>query len=163
MENPVANVHMRLYGSDSAGAQGTLLDSTGTNADGNYSLTATQYYDYFNVIKYDPAGYHAYDAEGGYLTKVNSNWLQGHYLEGNETYSENYFFVDRARYEHRYANADGDFQRPTPTPTSTPGVQPRPADPHVWPDHDYLPTSIRTSGAAARATLAISGLATISS
>ena len=120
MNDPVANVHIRLYGSDSAGAQGTLLDSTGTNAAGDFSLVATQYYDYFNVIKYDPAGYHAYDADGSYLTKVNSNWLQGHYLEGDETYTENYFWI--VPDTNTATPTPTATSSPTPTPTSTPGV-----------------------------------------
>lgn len=60
---PIANVTMTLYGSGGPDWYGTVLDQDVTLADGSYSLTTSQSYNYFHVVITVPSGYTATNVE----------------------------------------------------------------------------------------------------
>ncbi|HEY65244.1 MAG TPA: DUF11 domain-containing protein [Caldilineae bacterium] len=106
---PIQGVTVSLYCSNNAGEQGTVLDSTITDATGWYGLDAREVCEYYNIIETDPPGYTSVGATTVDGNVIDVNWIQYTYPLEGQTLTGNKFWDQGPATE-----------TPTPTPTSTP-------------------------------------------
>jgi uncharacterized repeat protein (TIGR01451 family) len=140
----IGAVTVRLYGATQSDTMyGDLLATTGTNADGWYSLDFTEArYTYYNIVQTDlPTHYSVWSSSVGGVRKDN-NWIQYTApISGSKTTTGNKFW-------------DLPLVSPTPTSTRTPTHTPtRTATRTVAPPtRTPTPTTTRPAGATATTT-----------
>jgi len=108
----INGVTVQLWGSNSPGSLGVMLNSVGTNTFGAYTMVTNKGYSYYHVTQIDRPGYYSVGATspapGAVI--VNPNWIQIPEVSPPGTaYYPNNNFWDQV-----------EESTPTPTPTTVP-------------------------------------------
>jgi hypothetical protein len=120
---PLANVKMKLYGSNNQEPLGVILDSTITDSNGWYSLRIISGYEYYNIKEFDPSGYISDGATSVTGTVVNANRIRFVVPLDDDTLTGNKFW-DKKRVQQNnapIADADGPYSGKVGNPVTFDG------------------------------------------
>ncbi len=107
----LANVTVKLYGSNDASNIGTFLTSTTTNSEGWYGLEIGGSWEYYNIIEQNPSGYNSEGATSVSGTVKSADWIQYDWNQLNGTLTGNKFWDKKQSVQNHppVADADGPY------------------------------------------------------
>lgn len=89
---PLADVTVELYCSNTIGYLGERIAASATNGQGEYALPAYKLCEVYNILESDPAGYISVGAQSPGGVIVNANWIYYTHPLTGKTLTENNFW-----------------------------------------------------------------------
>ena len=92
----MSGVSVKLYASNNSGNWGLLIDSTYTDSQGWYGLTATVGYEYYTIIETVPSGYHSVGAtstDGTVISDIQIRYSTASAPLSDQTLTGNKFWI----------------------------------------------------------------------